>query len=170
MESRANHISVSVFAYTDVGRQRSGNEDAFLIADLTTGKVGLRPDMGRACGRRARQPAGRLGRDGRGRRWRSGQRAGRHHDPRSLFEIPPDLNAYERLKMATEVANEVIWKQGQRDAALAGMGATVTAALVQGMCAHIAQVGDSRASSSAAGRSNRSPKTSPTRRCWSIRG
>ena len=40
-----SNILVSVFARTDIGMQRSGNEDAFMVADLTTGNVGLGPDM-----------------------------------------------------------------------------------------------------------------------------
>ena len=30
-------VKVSVFGSTDVGMQRTGNEDAFLVADLTAG-------------------------------------------------------------------------------------------------------------------------------------
>ena len=145
MGSESKSIHVSVFAYTDVGRHRSGNEDAFLIADLTTGKVGLRPDM-------VTHKVGERGSllvvsDGMG-----GALAGEVASElavttirESLLQIPTDMGAYQRLKLATEVANEVIWNEGQRDASLAGMGATVTAALVQGSAAHIAQVGDSRA-------------------------
>lgn len=145
MKPQIDNISVSVFAYTDVGRQRNSNEDAFLIADLTTGKVGLRPDI-------ATHEVGERGTllvvsDGMG-----GALGGEVASElavttirESLLEVPSDLDACERLKMATEVANEVIWSAGQRDAALTGMGATLTAALVQGRVAHIAQVGDSRA-------------------------
>ncbi len=45
MSTQANDILVSVYARTDIGRKRSGNEDAFLIADLTSGNVGLGPEM-----------------------------------------------------------------------------------------------------------------------------
>src|ERR671938_1738150 len=40
-----SNIQVSVYAGTDIGMHRSGNEDAFLVADLTTGSVGLGPEM-----------------------------------------------------------------------------------------------------------------------------
>src|SRR5438067_7687803 len=40
-----SEILVSVFARTDVGMHRAGNEDSFLVADLTAGKVGLGPDV-----------------------------------------------------------------------------------------------------------------------------
>ena len=36
-----DEIVVSVFDRTDVGMHRSGNEDSFLVADLTTGMSGL---------------------------------------------------------------------------------------------------------------------------------
>lgn len=145
MELKANNVSVSVFAYTDIGRHRSGNEDAFLIADLTTGKVGLRPDM-------VTHPIGERGSllivsDGMG-----GAAAGEIASElavktirESLLEMHPGIDAYQRLKIATEVANESIWNEAKENAALLGMGATVTAALVQGTHAYVAQVGDSRA-------------------------
>jgi len=45
MNTPPKDISVSVFARTDTGMQRAGNEDAFLVADLTTGNVGLGAKM-----------------------------------------------------------------------------------------------------------------------------
>src|SRR5438105_12891530 len=45
MDQSSKDIQVSVFARTDTGRRRSSNEDAFIVADLTTGKIGLGPDM-----------------------------------------------------------------------------------------------------------------------------
>jgi protein phosphatase len=125
--------------------QRSGNEDAFLVADLTTGNVGLGPDM-------STHPVGARGSlmvvsDGMG-----GAVAGEIASEmavtsirESLMEIPTDLTVSERLKMATEVANEKIWEHAQQNPELSGMGATVTAVLVQETTAYIAQVGDSRA-------------------------
>jgi protein phosphatase len=140
-----SNILVSVFARTDIGMQRSGNEDAFLVADLTTGNVGLGPDM-------STHPVGARGSlmvvsDGMG-----GAVAGEIASEmavtsirESLMEMPGDLNVSERLKLATEVANERIWEHAQQNPELSGMGATVTAVLVQGTTAYIGQVGDSRA-------------------------
>ncbi|MGH9825502.1 MAG: protein phosphatase 2C domain-containing protein, partial [Blastocatellia bacterium] len=51
----------------------------------------------------------------------------------------------ERMKRAAETANESIWNQAQSNPSLTGMGATLTAVLVEGTSALIAQVGDSRA-------------------------
>src|ERR1044071_7513970 len=55
------------------------------------------------------------------------------------------LSASDRLKRATEAANEQIWTCAQSDASLRGMGATLTAAFVHGNSVYLAQVGDSRA-------------------------
>ena len=50
-----------------------------------------------------------------------------------------------RLRVATEIANERIWNEAQANPELSGMGATVTATIVQDGLVYIAQVGDSRA-------------------------
>jgi serine/threonine protein phosphatase PrpC len=145
MAIQANDILLSVFARTDVGRQRAGNEDAFLIADLTQGNVGLGPEM-------ITHPVGECGSllivsDGMG-----GAAAGEIASEvavnairESLFEIPTDLGTADRLRIATELANERIWNQARSNPKLQGMGATVTAVLVHGSIAFAAQVGDSRA-------------------------
>jgi serine/threonine protein phosphatase PrpC len=145
MATPARDILVSVYARTDIGRQRSGNEDAFLIADLTSGNAGLGPEM-------MTHPVGEQGSllivsDGMG-----GAAAGEVASEiavktirDSLDEIPADLETPERLRIATELANECIWNEAQHNPELAGMGATVTAVLVQGAIAYIGQVGDSRA-------------------------
>ena len=140
-----SNVQVSVFARTDIGMQRSGNEDAFMVADLTTGNVGLGPDM-------STHPLGVRGSlmvvsDGMG-----GAVAGEIASEmavtsirESLMDMPTDLSVSERLKLATEIANEKIWEHAQQNPELSGMGATVTAVLVQGTTAYIGQVGDSRA-------------------------
>src|ERR687896_2260303 len=38
-------VRVSVFGKTDLGRTREHNEDTFLVADLSTGKASLQPDV-----------------------------------------------------------------------------------------------------------------------------
>src|SRR5262249_47569206 len=55
------------------------------------------------------------------------------------------LSPSERLKRATESANDQIWTCAQSDVSLRGMGATVTAAFVHGATVYISQIGDSRA-------------------------
>ena len=140
-----DHVQVSVFARTDVGMHRSGNEDAFLVADLTTGNVGLGPDL-------SAHEVGERGSlmivsDGMG-----GAAAGEIASEMavaticdSLMSEPDQEEIADRLRAATETANQRIWDRSQENLELSGMGATVTAALVLGTSAYIAQVGDSRA-------------------------
>lgn len=138
-------VLVSVSARTDVGMHRSGNEDSFLVADLTTGatpdgadvsthQVGERGSLmivsdgmgGAAAGEIASELAVTTIRE-------------------SLEGMPASMEIPERLKSAAEIANERIWNQSQDNPELSGMGATLTAVLVQDTTAYVAQVGDSRA-------------------------
>src|SRR5918912_1714739 len=140
-----SNIQVSVYAGTDIGMHRSGNEDAFLVADLTTGSVGLGPEM-------STHPVGERGSllivsDGMG-----GAAAGEVASElavttirEALMESSPQIETVNRLRLATEAANERIWNEAQANPELSGMGATVTAVLAQGGLVYIAQVGDSRA-------------------------
>src|SRR2546426_1065364 len=140
-----SEILVSVFARTDVGMHRAGNEDSFLVADLTAGKVGLGPDVSKhLLGERGSLM---IVSDGMG-----GAAAGEIASEmavtsirESLVEMTPSMEISERLRSAAEIANEQIWNRSQDNPELAGMGATLTAVLVQGTTAYIAQVGDSRA-------------------------
>jgi PPM family protein phosphatase len=139
------NIQVSVYAGTDIGMHRSGNEDAFLVADLTTGTIGLGPEM-------STHPMGERGSllivsDGMG-----GAAAGEVASElavttirETLMESPSDLDTVVRLRRATETANERIWNEAQANPELNGMGATVTAVIAQSGLVYIAQVGDSRA-------------------------
>jgi PPM family protein phosphatase len=140
-----SNIQVSVYAGTDIGMHRSGNEDAFLVADLTTGTVGLGPEM-------STHPMGERGSlmvvsDGMG-----GAAAGEVASElavttirETLMESPPDMDTAVRLRLATEAANDRIWNEAQANPELNGMGATVTAVIAQSGLVYIAQVGDSRA-------------------------
>ena len=145
MSTSENSILVSVFARTDIGLKRAGNEDAFLVADLSTGKTGLGPEISNhALGERGSLM---VVSDGMG-----GAAAGEVASEMSvktlleaLQDSPPDLGTGERLNKATETANERVWSFARQNPKLAGMGATLTAVLVQHNLAYIAQVGDSRA-------------------------
>lgn len=145
MDQSSKEVQVSVFARTDTGRRRSSNEDAFIVADLTTGKLGLGPDM---VNHRVGERGSLMGvSDGMG-----GAAAGEIASEiavktvrESLMALPGDFEVCERLKVATKKANENIWRYAERNPKLKGMGATLTAVLVQQETAFVAQVGDSRA-------------------------
>lgn len=138
-------VLVSVFARTDVGMHRTGNEDSFLVADLTTGNIGLSSDI--TAHRIGERGSLMIVSDGMG-----GAAAGEIASEMAVATIcdslmgePAEAEIVQRLKAATETANQRIWDHSQENVELLGMGATVTAALVQGTSAYIAQVGDSRA-------------------------
>ena len=132
-------------ASTDVGMQRAGNEDAFLVADLSTGDTVIGADTNiHSLGERGSLM---IVSDGMG-----GAAAGEIASEmavtiirESIADMPASMETSERLKTAAETANERIWNHSQSNIELSGMGATLTAVLVQGTTAYIAQVGDSRA-------------------------
>ncbi len=135
---------LSVTVKTDVGRIRERNEDAFLFADLEKGTFEGRGTV-------ARFDVGSRGAllavsDGMG-----GHNAGEVASAmtldslyRALVQTAPVGGADDRIKGAVEQANRAVVDAGKRPS-LAEMGATLTAVLVEGGDAYIAEVGDSRA-------------------------
>jgi serine/threonine protein phosphatase PrpC len=138
-------VIVSVFARTDKGMRRSGNEDAFVVADLTTGRLGLGPAMStHQLGERGSLLAVS---DGMG-----GAVAGELASDLAvnamrevMMYLPLTISPSKRLEIAANIANERIRSHVRRRPQLSGMGATLTAVLIQGTTATIAQIGDSRA-------------------------
>jgi protein phosphatase len=143
-------IRVSVFGKTDLGRSREHNEDAFLVADLSTGNASLQPDVrSHAIG-----PRGSLFMvaDGMG-----GAAAGelasamavdfifRHLSTAwaSDTEVTASRFAF-RMREAVELANEQIYEYAREHPEVRGMGTTVTAAGVFGDDLYLTQIGDSR--------------------------
>ena len=135
---------LNVIAKTEIGRVRKTNEDAFLFADLERGPFGRAVDHARfAVGSRGALLAVS---DGMG-----GHKAGEVASSmtldsfyRALAENAPRGDADGRIKDAAARANEDVVAAGRRPS-LADMGATLTAVLVEGGEAYIAEVGDSRA-------------------------
>src|SRR5881275_984815 len=105
---------------TDVGRQRQGNEDNFL----------------------ERSPLFAVA-DGMG-----GARAGEVASKIAVEKLGASVEANgspeQHLAEVTKEANREIYRMAQNDSALAGMGTTLTAALVTGREVAIGHVGDSR--------------------------
>jgi serine/threonine protein phosphatase PrpC len=138
-------VFVSLWAQSDVGMQRAGNEDSFLVVDLTARTAGL--DSKTTTHKIGERGSLLVVSDGMG-----GAAAGEIASEMAVTTLQQLLESdstegdvAERLRHATEAANERIWYHAQSNPEMTGMGATVTAALVLGDSAHIAQVGDSRA-------------------------
>ena len=144
-------ITVHVFGRTDVGRTREHNEDAFVVADLTTGNA-TAPHAAR------HEPLGTKGAlfmvaDGMG-----GAAAGEIASAMAveiiLGEIrtnwvAADVNDTEgfvrAIRQATRTANEQINAYAAHHPEYRGMGTTATIAGLLGDTLYLAQVGDSRA-------------------------
>lgn len=144
-------IVVHVFGRTDVGRTREHNEDAFVVADLTTDDASLQPSV---------------------RSHTAGERG-------SLFMVADGMGGAAAGEVASEMATSIVLRELRRDwvsnaevtgaafaraivhaAAVAnreintfashhaeyrGMGTTATIAGLLGDTLYLAQVGDSRA-------------------------
>jgi protein phosphatase len=117
--------TVSAHGRSDVGRVRSGNEDAlllgrtvFAVADGMGGHLG-----GEVASAAALEPVAAL--DGR--------------------TFPTAEEAVRTLTAAVVDANADVARRSHDDPSLQGMGTTLTAVLVDGRDAHLVHVGDSRA-------------------------
>jgi protein phosphatase len=144
-------IIVQVFAQTDVGMTREHNEDAFVVANLTSGQ---HLDFERLV----EQPADPLGMlfmvaDGMG-----GAAAGeiasatavdvvlRHlREALAGKDRPSPEEFVAQLNEAAEVANWSIFRYASTHPELRGMGTTSTIAALLADTLYLAQVGDSRA-------------------------
>ena len=140
-----------VFGRTDVGRTREHNEDAFLVADLTTDNATLQPEVrthvsgargtlfmvadgmgGAAAGEIASAMAVDIVLEELRARWVSAPDA----DPATFAAV---------LRQATDAANTRIHQFAQAHPEHRGMGTTATVAGLLGDTLYLAQVGDSRA-------------------------
>lgn len=143
-------LRVSVFGKTDLGQSRDHNEDTFLVADLSTGKASLLPDVrDHELG-----PRGSLFvvADGMG-----GAAAGElassmavdiiYRHLSTAWATDPDASATRfafRVREAVELANRELFEYAQEHPEVRGMGTTVTLAGVFGTDLILAQIGDSR--------------------------
>lgn len=138
-------VKASACGLTDIGRRRKNNEDAFVIRDLGRAKtVGPEGAVGRRVG-----PKGLLVAvcDGMG-----GHNAGEVASSLALETLEEEMQRLavacprpELFQKAVEEVNRRVWTAASAHPKLAGMGTTLTAALICPERAIIAHVGDSRA-------------------------
>jgi protein phosphatase len=131
-------MTIAARGQTDVGRKRDHNEDSYLV-DEDLGLFIVADGMGgHAGGGTASRLAVEI--------IQARMRVAREAEP-ELFTTPAPLEESplrEVLREAVEGACQSIYQAAQGDPTLAGMGTTVTAAVVAGQNAFIAHVGDSR--------------------------
>lgn len=137
-------VRLGVFGRTDVGKLRKGNEDAFVIADLSvpTPLYATPQPLALEVG-----PSGVLlaVSDGMG-----GAQAGEVASALALHSLRQSMSAgaggtaEAALQASVEHANQKVW-QASALPGHKGMGATLTAVLLHGNRAYVAEVGDSRA-------------------------
>ena len=144
-------VNVSVAGRTDVGRTREHNEDTYLVADLSTGKlcdateaqvchVGPRGSLFMVADGMGGAAAGELA---------SALAAEIIHRHLMATWATEDDSSREkfafRVREAVEEANKQIHTYAKEHPDVRGMGTTVTAAGVFGTDLYLAQIGDSRA-------------------------
>src|SRR5687767_252427 len=148
---------VELFAKSDVGRVRRGNEDNFLVLDLSTEQTWTGSDNVGPPEKLKRFNLGEKGlvlvvSDGMG-----GALAGDVASRMAVDSVKemliggegnascdPELDLVECLKNATIYANLAIHHRSQEDSRCAGMVATCTGAAIRGDSLDLVQVGDSR--------------------------
>src|SRR3954470_11432598 len=152
-------MNIELHAKSDVGRVRRGNEDNFLILDLTTARAWTGSDGAEPPAELCSFPLGDKGlvlvvSDGMG-----GALAG---DVASRMAVETvrqmlvesdgeaassndDKSLVDFLRHATVYANLAIHHRSQEDTRCAGMGATFTGAAIKDGMLDLVQVGDSRA-------------------------
>lgn len=141
-------VITSLYACSDVGNVRNNNEDNFVISDLITGRCCTAPQsIARPLAKNRLLIAVA---DGMG-----GAQAGEVASALAVYGLRlellkqtlngENLEVVDRLIYALEKINKLIWQESQRNLAFKGMGAAITAVIVEGERAYIAEVGDSRA-------------------------
>jgi protein phosphatase len=143
-------VHITVFARTDLGQSRDHNEDTFLVADLSTGRSSLMPDVrehelgprgsmfmvadgmgGAAAGELASAMAADIIYRHMSTAWPADS------------EVSAQRFAY-RMREAVELANGELFRYAAEHPEVRGMGTTVTVAGVFGTDLYLAQIGDSR--------------------------
>jgi protein phosphatase len=129
-------LKIEARGITDVGQRRDHNEDAYLV-DEALGLFVVADGMG---GHAGGGTASRLAVD----TIQSAVKDAKGSQPARFGARTEDSDLPDLMREAVEEACAVIFRAAQDEPELAGMGTTVTAALVDGRTAFIAHVGDSR--------------------------
>src|SRR5712664_35514 len=150
-------MHIELHAKSDVGRVRRGNEDSFLVLELSTQQTWSGADGTDPPKELTQFELGEKGlvlvvSDGLG-----GALAGDVASRMAVDSVremimggnsedgcDPDASLVECLKHATVFANHAIHNRSQEDSRCAGMGATFTGAAIHGDFLDLVQVGDSR--------------------------
>ena len=138
------NVALKVFGRSDIGRVRHKNEDAFVIADLMQSEPIQAMSATIALNVDSRGVLLAIS-DGMG-----GAQAGEVASALTLsalrLEMPGGEGGTAEAALAASVvrANEKVWTTAV-DTGRQGMGATLTAVLIHGRRAYVAEVGDSRA-------------------------
>ena len=137
-------VALSVFGRSDIGKVRQKNEDAFVIADLMQSlPIHSMPapiDLKVDCRGVLLAVSDGMG----------GAQAGEVASAMTLHGLRLEMpsgeggSAEAALKASVEKANQNVW-QAAAETGRTGMGATLTAVLIHGTRAYVAEVGDSRA-------------------------
>jgi protein phosphatase len=137
-------VKFSAYGKSDIGLQRTNNEDGFVIRDLSR-ETGIGPAVV------VTRPIGARGVllavcDGIG-----GHHAGEIASSLALETLEEEMRRLsgacprpELFKKAVEVVNQRVWAEASLHPKLSGMGTTLTAALICNERVLIAHVGDSR--------------------------
>lgn len=149
-------IDILLYAQTDIGMVRHGNEDNFLVVDLTTAETWTAENADNAPASLLSFSQSKNGSliavtDGMGGALAgevASQMAVKSVRDRMLQFISSPafshLPFHERLRLSIEQANYQINNESQNNVEYSGMGATFTAAGLDADTAYLAQVGDSR--------------------------
>jgi protein phosphatase len=151
---------VDLHAKSDVGRVRRGNEDNFLLLDLSTGQAKTGTDGSEPADQLHQFELGEKGlilvvSDGMGGAL-AGDVASRMaveevremivgSDTEEMTDSEEEQSLGHYLRNATIYANLKIHHKSQEDSRYSGMGATFTGAAIKGDMLDLVQVGDSRA-------------------------
>lgn len=152
------NFNITVYAKSDVGRVRAGNEDNFLVLNLSTAdtwtpdKVDGEPAFNLTTFHQSHYGSVLAVTDGMGGAL-AGEVASRLavecvRDRMLELQASPTyskLAFHERLRLSIELANLYIYQMSIKRPECSGMGATFTAVGLFGTTAYFAQVGDSRA-------------------------